>query len=56
MHEDGTYLDGQYAAFGHVTEGIEIVDQICENTQVEDGNGTVLADNQPVINSVKITD
>lgn len=56
MHQDGTYLDGQYAAFGHVTEGIEIVDRICENTKVEDGNGTVLAENQPVINSVKIID
>lgn len=28
MHADGTYLDGQYAAFGHVTDGIEIVDRI----------------------------
>ena len=56
MHQDGTYLDGQYAAFGHVTEGIEIVDKICEDTKVEDGNGTVLAENQPVINSIKITD
>ncbi len=28
MHQDGTYLDGQYAAFGHVVEGIEVVDKI----------------------------
>lgn len=28
MHRDAPYLDGQYAAFGKVTEGIEIVDQI----------------------------
>ncbi len=27
-HEDGPHLDGQYAAFGAVTEGIEVVDQI----------------------------
>lgn len=28
MHKDGPFLDGQYAAFGKVIEGIEIVDQI----------------------------
>ncbi len=28
MHADAPHLDGQYAAFGHVTEGIEVVDEI----------------------------
>jgi len=28
MHKDGLFLDGQYAAFGCVTEGIEVVDEI----------------------------
>ncbi|MBR6632998.1 MAG: peptidylprolyl isomerase [Clostridia bacterium] len=28
MHADASYLDGQYAAFGKVTEGIENVDKI----------------------------
>ena len=28
MHEDGDFLDGQYAAFGAVTEGMEVVDAI----------------------------
>lgn len=56
MHQDGTYLDGQYAAFGFVTEGMEIVDAITENTPVTDNNGTVLRENQPVIKSVVITD
>lgn len=56
VHQDSTYLDGQYACFGYVTEGMDIVDAICENTKVEDGNGTVLAENQPVIESIKIID
>ena len=56
VHQDSTYLDGQYACFGHVTDGMDVVDQICENTPVEDGNGTVLPDNQPVIESIVITD
>ena len=28
MHKDGEFLDGQYAAFGHVTKGIEVVDAV----------------------------
>ena len=30
MHEDAPYLDGNYAAFGKVIEGIEVVDEIAE--------------------------
>ena len=30
MHEDAPHLDGQYAAFGKVIEGIEVVDAICK--------------------------
>ena len=28
MHEDAPYLDGNYAAFGHVVEGMDVVDEI----------------------------
>ena len=56
VHEDSTFLDGQYAGFGKVTKGIEIVDQICENTRVEDNNGTVLAENQPIIEKITMID
>ena len=28
MHKDALHLDGQYAAFGHVIEGIEVVDKV----------------------------
>lgn len=53
MHEEASYLDGQYAAFGKVLSGIEIVDAICANTPVIDGNGTVTAANQPIITSIR---
>lgn len=56
VHEDSTYLDGKYACFGYVTEGMEVVDAICEDTPVTDGNGTVAAENQPVIESVRVVD
>lgn len=56
VHEDSTFLDGQYAAFGHVTDGMDVVDAICENTPVQDNNGTVKAADQPVITSVTVVD
>ena len=56
VQQDSTYLDGQYAAFGVVTDGMDIVDQICADTPVEDNNGTVAAQNQPVITSIKVID
>ena len=56
VHEDSTFLDGQYAGFGHVTDGIEIVDKICEETPVTDSNGTVAEGKKPVINTISIED
>ena len=56
LHQDSVYLDGQYAAFGKVTEGMEIVDQICEKTPVADGNEKVEADKQPKIETIKVID
>ena len=54
VHQNSEFLDGQYAGFGHVIEGIEVVDKICEDTPVTDDNGTVEAENQPIINSIKM--
>ena len=56
VHEDSTFLDGQYAAFGHVTEGMDVVDAICEAVPVQDNNGTVAAADQPVITAVTVVD
>lgn len=56
VHEDSTFLDGQYAAFGHVTDGMDVVDAICEAVPVQDNNGTVAAADQPVITAVTVVD
>ena len=56
VHQDSTFLDGQYAAFGTVTSGMEVVDKICADTAVEDDNGTVAKNNQPVIEKITMID
>ena len=56
VHQDSTYLDGQYAAFGHVTDGMDVVDAICEDTPVQYNNGTVAVEDQPVITSITISE
>ena len=54
VHEDSTFLDGAYAVFGYVTEGLEVVDAVCNAAQPIDGNGSIAKDAQPVINSVTV--
>ncbi|MGN1368878.1 MAG: peptidylprolyl isomerase [Aristaeellaceae bacterium] len=56
MHQAASHLDGSYAAFGCVTEGMDVVDVICATTPVTDGNGSVAKANQPVITSIRVTE
>lgn len=51
---DSTFLDGEYAAFGYVTEGMDVADKIAAEAQPVDGNGTILPEDQPVITSIVI--
>ena len=53
---DSTFLDGSYAAFGRVTEGMEVAEQIAKDAKPVDNNGTILPEQQPVIESIVITD
>lgn len=56
MQADTPSLDGRYAAFGHVTEGLDVVDAMCEAARPTDNNGTIAAADQPRIASVKMDD
>ena len=56
VQEDSTFLDGSYAAFGKVTEGMEIVDKIAEDATPTDNNGTIPYEKQPIITSIKVVD
>ena len=53
---DCSFLDGEYAAFGHVTEGLDVVDAVCAAARPTDDNGTIPAEEQPVIESITIED
>ena len=58
VHQDSTFLDGNYAAFGHVTEGMEVVDKIATEVSklATDDNGTIPFENQPVIQNIKVVE
>ena len=56
VHKDSILLDGNYAAFGHVTSGIEVVDKVCEESEPTDNNGTIEYDKMPIINKVTVID
>lgn len=56
VQEDSEFLDGQYAAFGHVTEGMEFVDIIAKEAKPIDDNGTIPKEEQPVIETIRIID
>ena len=51
---DSVFLDGEYAAFGYVTDGMDVADKIAAEAEPVDGNGTILPEDQPVITSIVI--
>lgn len=54
MVGDETRLDGDYAAFGKVINGMEIIDSIMTAVKNNDPNGLISADKQPVIERIEI--
>lgn len=56
LQSDVTYLDGDFAVFGRVTSGMDVVDQIAASVEVNGADGYIAAKLQPVISSVKVVD
>ena len=54
VHKDSTFLDGKYAAFGHVTSGLDVVDKIAKVKPKDKDSGLVVSSKQPVIEYIKI--
>ena len=55
VHQDSPHLDGEYAAFGMVTSGIEVVDKIVDKVgEFGDDNGLIPKEKQPVIEYIKV--
>ena len=51
---DSTFLDGEYAAFGKVTKGLDVIDKIASDAQPTDGNGSIAKEQQPVIEKIEV--
>ena len=54
VQQDSVFLDGDYAAFGKVNDGMDVVDKIAKDAKPTDNNGTIEKDQQPVITSIKV--
>ena len=55
VHQDHFGLDDDYAVFGHVLSGMEVVDAIVTTAEVvPDSDGAVMPENQPVIHSARV--
>ena len=54
MHKDTPSLDGEYAAFGIVIDGMDVVDKIAKVEVIPNSNGTVETKKQPIIESIKV--
>ncbi len=56
MLADKPEIDGKYAAFGKVIEGMEILDKVMEDIYQTDYNGLIPANEQPIIEKIEMTD
>ena len=53
---DAAFLDGDYAAFGYVTKGMEVAEKIAKDADPIDNNGTIPPEAQPVMETVRVID
>ena len=56
MVGNGDWLDGEYAAFGQVIEGYEIVEKIAKDAKPIDNNGSIAQEDRPIIESARIVE
>ncbi len=56
MVGDETRLDGDYAAFGKVVEGMDIIESVMATVKTNDPNGLISSKNQPVIEKIEMVE
>lgn len=56
VQKDSEFLDGNYAAFGHVIDGLDVVDKIAKKSKPTDDNGSINLDERPVIKTIKVVE
>jgi len=54
IHGTSPHLDGDYAAFGQVVHGINVVDAVVASVEPIDNNGTIDEEDHPVIREIRI--
>ena len=54
MVGDETRLDGDYAAFGKVIEGMEIIENVMSSIKTNDPNGLIPHEKQPIIEKIEM--
>ncbi len=54
LQSDQTFLDGDFAVFGYVVTGMDVIDQIASGVPVIGADGYIAESNQPVITSAKV--
>jgi len=56
VQKDSVFLDGNYAAFGYVIDGLDVVDKIAKKSKPTDDNGSINLDERPVIKTIKVVE
>ena len=56
MLGDETRLDGDYAAFGKVTVGMDIIESVMASIKTNDPNGLIAPENQPIIEKIEMVE
>lgn len=56
MVGDETRLDGDYAAFGKVVEGMDIIESVMASIKTNDSDGLISPEKQPVIEKIEMVE
>jgi len=56
MHGNASHLDGVHAAFGRVTEGMDVVEAIIASVTPIDNNGSLAPEDHPVIGHMRVVE